>query len=104
MDQLLVHIALFDGGSDVFKAPRNASEMSHGLEHQNCHERECHRSGEAYDMADVDPHISIREISEIGYPSHGTIHRIIHEELGTKKVCAELVPHFLTGAHKNWRE
>ena len=36
------------------------------------------------------------------YLSHGTIYRIIHEELGMKKVGARWVAHFLTGAHK-WR-
>ena len=51
-----------------------------------------------------DPYYSIIEITEICYLSHGTIHRIIHEELDKKKVCAKRVPHFLTGAHTKCRE
>ena len=49
-----------------------------------------------------DPHVSIHEIPEICYLSHGTIHRIIHEELGMKKMCAKWVPHFLAGATTKW--
>ena len=37
-----------------------------------------------------DPHVSSHEITEICYLSHGTIHRIVHEELGMKNVCAVL--------------
>ena len=48
-----------------------------------------------------DPHISIQERTEICYLSHGTIHWIIHEQPGMKKVCAMRVSHFLTGAEKN---
>ena len=48
-----------------------------------------------------DPHISIQEISELCYLSHGTVHRIIHEEHSMKKVCAKWVPHFLTGAQSS---
>ena len=49
-----------------------------------------------------DLHISIQEITEICFLSHGIIHRIIHDVLAMKKVCAKWVPHFLTGGTQNW--
>ena len=72
MEQL-VHMTLFAGASDVFKAAGKTSGMSQGLEHQKPVMKENAIELVRHAIAD-DPHILIHEIAEICYFSHGTIH------------------------------
>ena len=59
---------------------------------KHCHERECHRAGEACYSTWPTYLNSGNNWNLLYYLLHGIIHRIIHEELGMKKVC--------TGAHR----
>lgn len=42
------------------------------------------------------PNVSVREISSDLDVSIGTVHRVLHEELGLRKISARWVPHVLT--------
>ena len=52
---------------------------------------------------DNDPNVSVREISSDLDVSIGTIHKVLHEELGLRKISARWVPHVLTPEQKKNR-
>ena len=68
--------------------------MNSGLEH--CHEGEYHLADEA---------CYTRWLPYLHSENNllfGTIHQIIQEELGIKKLCAKCVPHFPTMDKVRW--
>lgn len=52
---------------------------------------------------DNDPNISVREISSELDVSIGTVYKVLHEELGLRKISARWVPHVLTPEQKKNR-
>ena len=54
-------------------------------------------------QVDNDPNVSVREISSDLDVSIGTIHKVLHEELGLRKISARWVPHVLTPEQKKNR-
>ena len=54
-------------------------------------------------QVDNDPNISVREISSDLDVSIGTVHKVLHEELGLRKISARWVPHVLTPEQKKNR-
>ena len=54
-------------------------------------------------QVDNDPNVSVREISSDLDVSIGTVHKVLHEELGLKKISARWVPHVLTPDQKQNR-
>ena len=52
---------------------------------------------------DEDPNASIREVSSDMGVSVGTIHKVLHEDLGLRKISARWVPHVLTDEQKSNR-
>jgi histone-lysine N-methyltransferase SETMAR len=50
-----------------------------------------------------DPFVTIRDLEDITDISLGSLHSILHEYLGLKKVCSRWVPHLLTPAQKEER-
>lgn len=47
--------------------------------------------------------LTIDEMTSLSGLSHGTIHTILHDFLGLRKICARWVPHVLTSAQKALR-
>ena len=54
-------------------------------------------------QVDNDPNVSVREISSDLDVSIGTVHKVLHEELGLRKISARWVPHVLTPEQKKNR-
>ena len=54
-------------------------------------------------QVDNDPNVSVREISSDLDVSIGTVHKVLHEELGLRKISARWVPHILTAEQKRRR-
>ena len=81
----------------TFSQRQERSEMSHGLEHQKVPGTRTSSSwwGMLWHMT----HISqFQKITKIWCSPHGTVHRVSHEELSMRKVCAKWEPHLLTEA------
>lgn len=55
------------------------------------------------DAVQQDRRLTTRQLSEMVGVSHNTIHKILTEELGKRKVCAKWVPHLLTEEQKTVR-
>ena len=53
-------------------------------------------------QVDNDHNVSVREISSDLDVSIGTVHKVLHEELGLRNISARWVPHILT-AEQKWR-
>lgn len=47
-----------------------------------------------------DPHVSIEELAQLSGISEGTVHTILHERLGRRKICSRWVPHLLNTAQQ----
>jgi hypothetical protein len=54
------------------------------------------------ELLDNDRRITIREIHERSDCSIGTVHRIIHDELNMRRLCARWIPKMLTDEQK-WK-
>ena len=102
VEHRLVHTILFAGGFS--KRQRKTSKMSHGLEHQKLPWTRMPSSW--WGMLSRWPtylNSGNNWNNYVTFHMVRTIHRIIHVEVGLKKVCAKWVPHFLTGAHTHLR-
>ena len=56
-----------------------------------------------WNVVEEDQHSNTLELREISSLSCETVHKIIHEELRMKKVCARWIPHLLTDEQKQQR-
>ena len=54
-------------------------------------------------IARGDRRLSIRAISELTNINKGSVRQILHDDLGTKKVCAKVAPKILTPEQKEHR-
>ena len=55
------------------------------------------------DLVLTDPLLTIDEIAEDVSISHGSAQRILHDELGMRKLCSRWIPHLLSQSQKDER-
>jgi histone-lysine N-methyltransferase SETMAR len=55
------------------------------------------------ELINKDPFLTLDEVAEAVGISHGSAYRLLHDELGMRKLCSRWIPHLLTEAQKEER-